>query len=401
MFKNKLSTILLYILMCVLFISCKNELEDKANLMVQSLGGTNVTPPTLEVANVTPPAGEYNQSSLNVELKTTITGASIRYTLDGITIPSSTEGILYTTPIVLTQSTTINNIVFTKSNYSKVVSSKFILNSASLSDMPYLSLISDSNWVTSAAVTIYRKIQSNITWTASSNNTAMCTLPVTSGLNSTDLSINVSANTTQANRTCTITIQGAGLTANLTLTQNAPPVIITPPPPAVFTITSSDFNNNAILAEEFTCYGNNNFPALSWNSGIPSGTQSFVIIVDDSDASDWVHLNWYSIPSTTTSVSKLNASGGTCNPGTSRCGSVTFPSGTIGSNSFSTTPPTVPTTGWGGPCPPSGTHNYHFQVFAMSIVNVGTVNNTNRSAFRTAHSTHILGSAEIIGRFSK
>ena len=149
MFKNNLRKILLNVLMCVFFISCKNELEDTVNLMVQSLGGANVTPLALEVANVTPPAGEYNQSSLSVELKTTITGASIRYTLDGITIPSSTQGILYTTPIVLTQSTTINNIVFTKSNYSKVVSSKFILKSATLSNMPYLRLISDfpdSTW---------------------------------------------------------------------------------------------------------------------------------------------------------------------------------------------------------------------------------------------------------------
>ena len=231
----------------------------------------------------------------------------------------------------------------------------------------------------------------------------MCTLPVTSGSNSTNLSINVSANTTQANRTCTIIIQGAGLSATLTLNQNAPPIIINPPPPAVFTITSSDFNNNANLAEEFTCFGNNNFPALSWNSGIPSGTQSFVVIVDDSNASDWVHLNWYNIPSTTTSVSKLTASGGTCNPNTSACGSVSFPSGTVGNNSFTAGNLFVPNTGWGGPCPPpgSGTHNYHFQVYAMSIANVGTVSNTKRSAFTTAHSTHILGSAEIIGRFSK
>lgn len=69
-------------------------------------------------------------------------------------------------------------------------------------------------------------------------------------------------------------------------------------------ITSSAFDQSGKIPRRFTCEGDDVSPPLAW-SGVPDGTRSLVLIVDDPDAPDpanprmtWVHWVLYDIPST-------------------------------------------------------------------------------------------------------
>ena len=158
-----------------------------------------------------------------------------------------------------------------------------------------------------------------------------------------------------------------------------------------FSIESSSFSDGAALTSQFSdsrapqCSGNNDFPHLSWSSP-PEGTESFVLIVQDPDGSDWIHLNLYDIPATTLQIPELTAAG---TPPT-----VSFPAGTVGTNSWTSS-------GWSGPCPPSGTHRYIFRLYALSIASLGAaLNNQTFSDFETDYSANILDYIEISARVS-
>ena len=139
------------------------------------------------------------------------------------------------------------------------------------------------------------------------------------------------------------------------------------------------------------CNGNNNFPKLEWGNAPPSGTESFVLIVDDPDGGNWVHLNLYNIPKSRIGIHRL--------PDTSPTDHLTFSSdyGTAGQTDWSSA-------GWGGPCPPGGTHTYYFKLYAMNEnpLNPALSSPTTRSEFEsnTDYEDKILGSTEISGTVS-
>jgi len=57
-------------------------------------------------------------------------------------------------------------------------------------------------------------------------------------------------------------------------------------------------------------------------------------------------------------------------------------------------------TGWGGPCPPSGTHRYFFKVFALDA-KLDLPAGASRAEIEKAMEGHILGKAELIGLYSR
>jgi Raf kinase inhibitor-like YbhB/YbcL family protein len=116
----------------------------------------------------------------------------------------------------------------------------------------------------------------------------------------------------------------------------------------MFTLTSSAFQENGNIADRYTysmgnqCSGENYSPALEWTSA-PEGTQSYVLTVIDPDGGDWVHWLLVNIPSDVSSLEEaVNGSD----------------VGVEGRNSFREN-------GYGGPCPPSGTHRYVFTLYAL------------------------------------
>lgn len=112
---------------------------------------------------------------------------------------------------------------------------------------------------------------------------------------------------------------------------------------AALTVTSESFGAGGPMPATLSCDGDNRSPQLAWSGG-PAGTAAFALIVDDPDANGFVHWLATDIPG---SVSALPA------------GAVGQDAGIQGRNGSGGT-------GYTGPCPPSGTHRYRFQVVALS-----------------------------------
>ncbi len=109
------------------------------------------------------------------------------------------------------------------------------------------------------------------------------------------------------------------------------------------TVTSSAFTDGGAIPSRYTCDGEDVSPPLAW-SGAPDGTAALALIVDDPDARGWIHWLAADLPAGRTTLEE-GASG--------------TAAGTEGRTDFGAT-------GYGGPCPPSGSHRYSFEVFALS-----------------------------------
>lgn len=151
------------------------------------------------------------------------------------------------------------------------------------------------------------------------------------------------------------------------------------------TITSPAFNNNQLIPAHFTCEGQNTSPPLAF-SGVPEGTKSLVLIVDDPDAPDpaapkmtWVHWLLYNLPPDTSCLTEAAAD---------------LPAAALwGINDFKRT-------SYGGPCPPIGRHRYHFKLYALDIM-LPNLNHPDKDALLQAMQSHILANAQLIGLYEK
>jgi Raf kinase inhibitor-like YbhB/YbcL family protein len=111
-----------------------------------------------------------------------------------------------------------------------------------------------------------------------------------------------------------------------------------------FRLASSAFAAGDAIPREFSCDGANVSPPLAW-ADAPAGTAALVLLVDDPDARDFVHWIVLDLTGVDGSLPR-GVSPGAASPQQGR-------------NDFGDT-------GWGGPCPPSGTHHYRFTLTALS-----------------------------------
>ena len=148
--------------------------------------------------------------------------------------------------------------------------------------------------------------------------------------------------------------------------------------PAVveMTLTSPSFGEGKAIPLQFSCDGDNIPPELAWG-GIPEGTASLVLIVDDPDApvGTWDHWLLFDMPSDLVGLPQ----GGTA--------------GTGGNNSWGQT-------GYGGPCPPGGTHRYFFKLYALDTI-LDLPAGSAKSALEAAMDGHILGQVEMMGTYTR
>ncbi|PYJ22357.1 MAG: YbhB/YbcL family Raf kinase inhibitor-like protein [Verrucomicrobia bacterium] len=142
-------------------------------------------------------------------------------------------------------------------------------------------------------------------------------------------------------------------------------------------ITSSAFQQGANIPSKFSCDGANTSPPLQI-SDVPSEAKSLVLIVDDPDAPSGLFTHWvvWNISSQTTTI----AEGST-------------PKGVQGTNDFGKS-------GYGGPCPPSGTHRYYFKIFALDR-ELDLPFGAKRGQLDAAMKGHVVAQGEVMGRYSR
>jgi Raf kinase inhibitor-like YbhB/YbcL family protein len=153
---------------------------------------------------------------------------------------------------------------------------------------------------------------------------------------------------------------------------------------STITVTSTAFTDGGTIPKRYTCEGQDIAPPLAWG-GVPAGTKSLVLIVDDPDAPDpkapkrtWVHWVLYDIPASTTALPE----GGALPPGTRQ-----------GGNDWGRT-------GYGGPCPPIGRHRYFHKLYALDAV-LGDLGEPRKDALEKAMKGHVLAEAFLLGTYEK
>ncbi len=148
-------------------------------------------------------------------------------------------------------------------------------------------------------------------------------------------------------------------------------------------ITSPSFTQGGAIPVRHTCDGQDVSPPLSW-SGAPAGTKSFALIADDPDApaGTWVHWVVWNLPAGAASLPENVARKDTL-PGGARQGTTDFRR-----------------IGYGGPCPPSGTHRYYFRIYALDAL-LELPASTNRKDLEKAMQGRVLAQAEWMGTYSR
>ena len=152
-------------------------------------------------------------------------------------------------------------------------------------------------------------------------------------------------------------------------------------------LSSPAFSSGAAIPRVHTCDADDRSPALEWK-GVPAGTKTLALIVDDPDAPDpkapkMVYVHWvlYNIPN--------DAKGLPEGVKTKQ-----LPHGTReGVNDWKRT-------GYGGPCPPIGRHRYFFKLYALdsALPDLGAA---TKADVEKAMKGHVLEQAELMGTYSR
>lgn len=147
---------------------------------------------------------------------------------------------------------------------------------------------------------------------------------------------------------------------------------------SVMKLTSPAFPHEGGIPVKYTCDAENVSPPLSLTD-VPEGAKSLALIVDDPDAprGDWVHWTVWDIAPTTREIPEGTAPAGA----------------TQGTTDFGTT-------GYGGPCPPSGTHKYKFTLYALDAA-LDIPPSSAKADVERAMTGHILASTILVGTYAR
>lgn len=145
-------------------------------------------------------------------------------------------------------------------------------------------------------------------------------------------------------------------------------------------ITSTAFEDGALIPKRFTCEGDNVNPPLSF-SNIPASAQSLVLLMDDPDVprhirqdGTWDHWVIFDMPASTGGVEEA-----------------TVPPGVVGLS-------TRNVNAYGGPCPPDREHRYFFRLYALDK-KLGLLAASTKADAQNAMKDHIVAQAELMGRY--
>jgi len=145
----------------------------------------------------------------------------------------------------------------------------------------------------------------------------------------------------------------------------------------VMVLSSPAFENNGTIPSEYTCDGSNVSPPLAITN-VPTNTQSLALIMEDPDAPRGTVNHWlvWNIPPQKSQFTKGEK--------------INFPQGIT----------VFGTTGYGGPCPPSGTHRYFFKLYALdTLLDLG--DGATKENLIQEMDSHVLAQATLMGKYSR
>lgn len=148
-------------------------------------------------------------------------------------------------------------------------------------------------------------------------------------------------------------------------------------------LMSNVIKEDQLIPSKYTCDGMNISPPISWR-GTPKGTKTWALILDDPDApaKTWVHWVIYNINASLTQLPEHLPTTDTLSNGALQ-----------GINDFGHY-------GYGGPCPPSGTHHYRFTLYALDTrlnLKVGA----SKAQLLEAMKGHILAETRLIALYKR
>ena len=148
-------------------------------------------------------------------------------------------------------------------------------------------------------------------------------------------------------------------------------------------VTSTAFKEGQPIPRPYTCDGVNISPPLEWN-GAPKSAKTIAIIADDPDAPSgtWVHWVVYNLPAENIGLVENLPATEDLKAG-----------GFQGKNDFQKI-------GYGGPCPPSGTHRYFFKVYALDN-ELPLKGGATKSDVEKAMQGHIVAQAQLMGTYQR
>lgn len=148
-------------------------------------------------------------------------------------------------------------------------------------------------------------------------------------------------------------------------------------------LKSSAFEAGGMIPKRYTCDDQDVSPPLSWTD-VPTGTQSLALIADDPDApvGTWVHWVAWNIPANARALDEDQPKRDSLPNGMKQ-----------GTTDFRRI-------GYGGPCPPSGTHRYFFKLYALDTMLTLPASTTKKDLER-AMKGHVLKQAELMGKYSR
>ena len=148
-------------------------------------------------------------------------------------------------------------------------------------------------------------------------------------------------------------------------------------------ITSSAFSEDTMIPTRYTCDGPDVSPDLAW-SGVPDTARSLALICDDPDApmGTWVHWVLFNIPAGTSGL-----------PAEIPPDAVLENGGRHGTNDFGRL-------GYGGPCPPGGTHRYFFKLYALAT-ELDLASGITKAQLLEAMEGHILAEGQLMGTYQR
>jgi Raf kinase inhibitor-like YbhB/YbcL family protein len=149
-------------------------------------------------------------------------------------------------------------------------------------------------------------------------------------------------------------------------------------------ITSSAFAEGGLIPPKYTCDGEDISPPLEWNP-VPDGTKSVALICDDPDAPMGTFVHWvlYNLPADTRELPEDMPRDGVL-PDGARQGTTDFGR-----------------TGYGGPCPPGGTHRYYFKIYALDAEIEPNRPGLKKSDLLKAMKGRILAEGRLVGRYKR